>query len=139
MYIKLERVGLKFPIYDNQNDNIRNFVLKNLRNEIKKSINSREIITLKNINLSLKSGDRVALYGSNGSGKTSLLKVISGIYRTTGKIEVNGNIFPLLSIDTGLNLDATGYENIYLILYTKNLNKEEINKKIEDNKFFRIR
>ena len=53
MYIKLERVGLKFPIYDNQNDNIRNFVLKNLRNEIKKSINSREIkITLKNINLS---------------------------------------------------------------------------------------
>jgi ABC-type polysaccharide/polyol phosphate transport system ATPase subunit len=131
MFIKLQNVNLNFPIYDNQNDNMRNYLLKSISKNIDVNVNSKQISTLKNINLEIKSGDRVALYGKNGSGKTSLLKVMSGIYKTNGNVVVEGKIFPLLTVDTGLNLDATGYENIFLILFTKNLDVFEIKKKID--------
>ena len=71
---------------------------------------------LDGLNATIKSGDRIALIGKNGSGKSTLLRVLSGIYAPTfGSIEVRGSISSLLDISVGLNIDATGYENIVLM------------------------
>lgn len=71
---------------------------------------------LKNISLDLVEGDRVCLIGHNGAGKTSLLRLVAGIYPSeSGQVDVEGKIFALLGGSVTLNGDATGYENIRLI------------------------
>jgi ABC-type polysaccharide/polyol phosphate transport system ATPase subunit len=67
------------------------------------------------ISLQLKDGDRVGLIGSNGAGKTSLLRVLAGVYEPTGGwVSVDGSVIPLLDIGLGIDYESTGYENIFL-------------------------
>ena len=73
------------------------------------------IKAIKNISFNLKAGERVAIVGRNGAGKSTLLKIMVGIMTpTSGSIEINGSIFPLLGLNTGFNQELTGYENIFL-------------------------
>lgn len=68
---------------------------------------------LNGVTMSLKEGDRLGLLGRNGAGKTTLLKVMAGILPPTkGSVRVEGRISPLVSIQLGLDGEATGYENI---------------------------
>lgn len=72
-------------------------------------------LLLDDINLSISDGSRVGLIGSNGAGKTSLLRLISGIYKPdNGKLTSIGKITPFFENQSFLNLEATGYENIEL-------------------------
>lgn len=65
------------------------------------------------ISLEVKDGDRLGLIGSNGAGKTTLLKVLGGILPPSkGRVEIHGRISALLSIQLGMDAQATGYENI---------------------------
>ncbi len=74
-----------------------------------------EFFALKNINLRIKSGDRLGVIGVNGAGKSTLLKVISSIYTPTeGTITIRGNITPMMEIGAGFDPEQTGRENIYL-------------------------
>jgi ABC-type polysaccharide/polyol phosphate transport system ATPase subunit len=74
------------------------------------------IQALSDVRLDLKDGDRVCLMGHNGSGKTTMLRLIAGIYPpATGTVEVQGKVMALLGGNLALNPDATGYENIELI------------------------
>jgi len=90
---------------------------------------------LHDINLSATAGDRIAFVGSNGSGKSSLLKVIAGIYPVkSGKVQVSGKIAAIIEMGIGFEPDMTGRENIELALvyngtidqYTKLLEEEII-------------
>lgn len=90
------------------------------QNSLRKSlIFKSEIKTLKalkNINLMISNGEKVAIVGHNGSGKTTLLKTISNIYSPTkGEITVVGKSFSLIDVTMGLDEEITGYENIYLM------------------------
>jgi len=68
---------------------------------------------LKHVSLTVENGERVALLGHNGSGKSTLLRVISGIYPpSSGMVDVQGRVIPLLGVGLGMEEDATGYENI---------------------------
>jgi lipopolysaccharide transport system ATP-binding protein len=68
---------------------------------------------LQNINFRIEEGDRLALVGHNGSGKTSLLKVIAGIYEPTqGHVRTNGSVTSMVSLASGLDVEASGIENI---------------------------
>src|SRR5690606_12262734 len=70
-------------------------------------------LALKNINLQIFSGDRVAVLGHNGAGKTSLLRIISGIfYPTYGRRQVSGKVNALLSSTVGMDVRSTGRDNI---------------------------
>jgi len=70
---------------------------------------------LEDVSLEFRNGDRVALIGHNGSGKTTLLRVLAGIYEpVSGTVDVQGHTAPLFDISLGMDLEATGYDNIQM-------------------------
>jgi lipopolysaccharide transport system ATP-binding protein len=88
---------------------------------------------IKNINLTLKQGDKLSITGNNGAGKTTLLKTIAGITKpTTGKIVTNGKIVALLNLEAGFHPELSGEENILLNGMLAGMNKEEILGKREE-------
>lgn len=70
---------------------------------------------LDHLNLTIRDGDRLAVIGHNGAGKSSLLKLISGIYPpTSGKTTVDGRISSMFELATGFEMESSGWDNIYL-------------------------
>ena len=123
--IELKNVNLNYPIY-NLSRSLRSVILG-------KGLNIHFVPALKKINLSLNKGDRVGLMGNNGCGKTTLLKMIGGIfYPSDGELIVREKPFSLFDISMGLNLEATGIENIFIMGYLRGLSKNEIQNKIND-------
>jgi ABC-type polysaccharide/polyol phosphate transport system ATPase subunit len=102
---------------------------------IEKLINGRnkEFFALQNINLKIKKGERVGIIGSNGTGKTTLLKIISGISTpTTGKVKTAGKIISLIDLGAGFHTDLTGLQNISLNGMLIGMSKKEIENKTND-------
>lgn len=70
---------------------------------------------IKDLNLSLKDGDRLAIVGHNGAGKSTILKMMAGIYPpTSGTVEVDGNVSSMFELATGFEMEQSGWNNIYL-------------------------
>ncbi len=68
---------------------------------------------LNNITLDLKDGDRLGVMGPNGAGKSTLLRTLAGVYLpTSGTIEVKGRVASLIDLSLGMDVEATGVENI---------------------------
>lgn len=89
-----------------------------------------EIWALKDINLEIRKGEKIGIVGDNGSGKSTLLKIITGITAPTkGKVEINGKVAALISLEAGFHPELTGEENIYLNGMLLGMSKEEIKKK----------
>lgn len=109
--IKLKDVSLSFPVK-------KKLKLKDLFVEGSSQFNkisNEEIIALDNINLEIKEGERVSIIGHNGAGKSTILKVMAGIYEPTkGKIKTEGRISSMFELSTGFEMESTGWENIYL-------------------------
>ena len=113
--ISIKNVNLSFP--KTYNKSMRAELIDKI---IKKNNNFSFYSALKNINLTIKEGDKIGLVGSNGSGKTSLLKILAGIYYpNSGEISVDGSISTLIALTTGLDLEMNGLENIYLSSYLR--------------------
>ena len=81
-----------------------------------KSITYKEKMAINDVTFSVKRGEAVALLGRNGAGKSTILKMITGVsYPTYGKIHVGGRVGALLELTSGFDPEFTGRENIYLI------------------------
>jgi ABC-type polysaccharide/polyol phosphate transport system ATPase subunit len=77
--------------------------------------NGREVHALKDLNLSIHEGERLAIIGPNGAGKSTFLRMISGIYPpTSGKMNVEGRISGMFEFATGFEMEQNGWDNIYL-------------------------
>ena len=110
--ISLENVNLKFKLHSQKSSSLKEVFANSLK---KKKPRITEFHALKNINLNIKSGERLGIVGRNGSGKSSLLKTICNIYEpTSGRIKRNIKITPLLEAGAGFQVEFTGRENIYL-------------------------
>lgn len=96
----------------------------------KKSSNRLQIF--KDVSFDVKKGEVFGIIGKNGTGKSTLLKIISGIYRAdSGSINVDGKISLFLDLSAGIQTELTAKENIILIGMIKGFTKEEITKKID--------
>ena len=90
------------------------------------------LTALEDINLNIKSNERVAFIGKNGAGKSTLLKIISKItIPTNGSMELNGVVCSLLEAGVGFHPELNGIENIYLNGSILGMTRNEIQNKIE--------
>jgi homopolymeric O-antigen transport system ATP-binding protein len=113
--ISVENVDVSFPIYEGAKRSLRHTMMAvSTGGRIASDSRQRVVVeALKNISFHVSRGDRLALIGHNGAGKTTLLRVVAGIYEPIrGRVVADGRIAPLFDISLGMDLDATGYENI---------------------------
>ena len=93
----------------------------------------KKFYALNNLSFEVKKGETVGIIGTNGSGKSTILKVISGVLTpTTGEVEVNGVISALLELGAGFNMDYTGIENIYMNGTMMGFSKKEMDAKLQE-------
>jgi ABC-type polysaccharide/polyol phosphate transport system ATPase subunit len=132
----LHDVSLDYPVYDTKSRSLRRSITQSLPvgGRIKKEKGKRtSILALDNVSLSFEEGDRVALFGHNGAGKTSLLKVLAGFYEpTSGAIEREGKVSALLNLMSGMDVNLNGYENILLCGMLYGLSRKGALARIDD-------
>lgn len=88
---------------------------------------------LKGIDFEIRQGECVGIIGTNGSGKSTILKIITGVVNPTeGQVTVNGRISALLELGAGFNMEYNGIENVYLNGTMMGFTEEEITAKLED-------
>jgi len=121
-------ISLDFPLYHGSARSLKKTVFSAASGRLGQDQQHRVVVkALRDINFTLHSGDRLGLIGSNGAGKTSLLRVLAGIYEPTGgRVIIDGSIHALLDPNLGMNPDLTGRENIMLRGLYLGLNKPQI-------------
>ena len=93
----------------------------------------REFFALDKLSFDVEKGSTVGIIGTNGSGKSTILKIITGVLNpSTGNVEVDGNISALLELGAGFNSDYTGVENIYMNGTMMGFSREEMEKKLPE-------
>ena len=93
----------------------------------------KEHYALNGINLEIFQGETVGIIGTNGSGKSTILKIITGVLNPTeGEVEVSGRISALLELGAGFNMEYNGIENVYLNGTMMGFSEKEIEKKLPD-------
>lgn len=134
--IQINSLNLDYPIFNSSSLSLRKKIISNIGgNLINKNHknNISYVRSLNNINLEIDEGEKIALVGPNGAGKTSLLSIISGaIPCTAGNLKVNGKITSMISQGLGIDEDASGRENIFLMGLTYGKKKKEIEKKVNE-------
>ncbi len=133
--ISIKNLTVEFKIYDSSSRSLKRKILSQVTGGriVKTADNDICIKALNNISLEIKDGDRIGLTGANGSGKTTFLRTLAGIYKPNqGSIEIEGDVSAILDPTSGMDPEATGYENIYLRGYILGMNKREIATKIDE-------
>ncbi len=93
----------------------------------------KEHYALKGVDMTIYQGETVGIIGTNGSGKSTILKIITGVLNATrGEVNVNGRISALLELGAGFNMEYNGIENVYLNGTMMGFSKKEIDAKMDD-------
>ena len=110
--IVVDNVSMRFNLATERVDSLKDLIIKKLKFQ---SVSFEEFWALRDISLTVDKGESCAKIGENGSGKSTMLKIISGILAPTkGHVEVNGSIAPLIELGAGFDYELTGRENIFL-------------------------
>lgn len=132
-WIKVNNVSIDIPIYSQDRSFRSALVSKYIGGNINTNGNKISIQALRNINFSLKEGDRLGLIGHNGAGKSTLLNTLGGIYKPlTGSIEHSGRITPLFHSSPGMDSVDSGINNIYTVGMFFGMTKKQITAKLDE-------
>lgn len=119
--IEFKNVSKIYKLYKNDRARLLSVFFKKVPYIEKKAVN--------NVSFSVKKGEAVALFGRNGAGKSTILKMITGVtFPTKGKVTVHGRVSALLELTSGFDKEMTGRQNIYLKGQIMGVGKDEIKK-----------
>ena len=125
--IRVDDVSKLYKLYDKPSDRLKES-LGLTRKKLYK-----EHYALHNVSFDVKRGETVGIIGTNGSGKSTILKIITGVLNPSGgHVEIDGRISALLELGAGFNMEYTGIENIYLNGTMIGFSREEIDAKMQD-------
>ena len=125
--ISVNNVSKIYKLYENPMDR-----LKEALGLSKKSL-ARDHYALSDVSFEVGKGETVGIIGTNGSGKSTILKIITGVLNPTmGNVEIRGRISALLELGAGFNMEYTGIENVYLNGTMCGFSREEIDAKLND-------
>ena len=133
--IDLKNVSVEFPIYNVSSRSFKkNFIRLATGGSVVQDVSEHLVVSaLKNISFTIQHGDRLGLIGHNGAGKSTMLRLLAGIYEPTeGDILTLGTISPMLDLMQGIQIEFTGYENIIQRGILLGLSKDAIKEKIEE-------
>ena len=119
--IEFDKVTKIYKLYKNDKQRFKSIFFKKTPYKPKKAVD--------NVSFKINKGEAVALFGKNGAGKSTILKMITEVtYPTSGKITINGRVSALLELTSGFDPEFTGRENIYLKGQILGLTNDEIKK-----------
>ncbi|RFU45987.1 ABC transporter ATP-binding protein [Paraburkholderia sp. DHOC27] len=133
-YIRAQNIVVEFPIYNASHRSLRKSLMRattggRVAADAAKRVTVR---ALDDVTFEFKPGDRIGLVGHNGAGKTTMLRVLAGVYApVSGALNVNGRIVSLIDLSLGMDQEATGYENIFLRGIMMGMKPSEIEKKLD--------
>jgi len=114
--IEVSGLSVDFPLYHASARSLKKMVFSTVTGRMGADAKHRVVVqALRDINLRIRTGDRLGLVGGNGAGKTTLLRTLAGIYEPVdGRVFVRGRLSVLIDPSLGMNLELTGRENIML-------------------------
>ena len=125
--IEISNITKVYKLYNKPSDRLKETF------SIRKKILHRDFLALKNVSFDVYEGEILGIIGKNGSGKSTILKIITNVLTpTNGTAKINGKIAALLELGAGFNMEYTGIENIYLNGQMIGFSKEEMDEKLED-------
>lgn len=109
--IEVKNVTMRFRMANDRINSMKEYLVCRLKSQLKYN----HFEALKNVSFHVEKGEVIGFIGHNGAGKSTVLKVISGIlWPTEGEVIVRGNVVPMLELGAGFDMDMTGRENIFL-------------------------
>jgi len=125
----LKNISKTFRIYHEQ----RNSIYESILGYFNKKKYYEDLLVLKNINLTIKKGEMFGIIGKNGTGKTTLLRIIAGIYKPdSGKVHVYGSLIPFLGLGAGFQLELTAKANVIQYGILLGFKKNKIEELVDD-------
>ncbi len=130
--VDVDHVSVIFNIANEKIQSLKEYFIKMMRRELM----FREFVAVDDVSFKVYRGDVFGLVGTNGSGKSTMLKVIAGVLEPSkGKCTVNGTISPLIELGAGFDPELTARENIYLngalLGFSKKFLDDHVNEIIE--------
>lgn len=111
MVVDVQHVTMKFNLSTEKVDNLKEYFIRT----IKRSLLYNEFTALDDVSFQVYKGEVFGLVGLNGSGKSTMLKLVSGIYKpSSGTVKVHGSLAPLIELGAGFDMNLTARENVFL-------------------------
>jgi len=124
--IQVNHISKLYKLYDKPSDRLKESL------GLTKKKCYHEHFALDDVSFNIKKGETVGIIGTNGAGKSTILKIITGVLNPSeGQLHVNGRISALLELGAGFNMEYTGIENVYLNGTMIGFKKEEIDERLE--------
>ncbi len=125
--IRVNNVSKRYRLFEKNSDRIKEALGLSGKKKLYK-----DLYALKDLSFDVKKGEAVGIIGVNGAGKSTILKIITGVLNPTeGNVEINGRISALLELGAGFNSDYTGLQNIYLNGTMMGFTKEEVDSRLD--------
>ena len=126
---EVKNVSMSFRISQDRIQSIKEYLVALIKGKLK----YKDFWALRDVSFSVHPGEVLGIIGHNGAGKSTVLKVISGILKpTSGSVSVHGNIVPMLELGSGFDFDLTGRENIFLNGAILGYSRKFLNEKYDD-------
>jgi lipopolysaccharide transport system ATP-binding protein len=127
-YISIKNASVSFPIYGAGSASLKKTLAASVTGgRFGKETGVNVVEALSDLNLELKSGDRLGLMGHNGAGKSTFLRMLAGVYQPSkGRMQHQGTVASLIDPSLGIEADASGVENVMLRGLVMGLSRKKI-------------